>query len=410
MSLGLRLYLAAARRQKRAQKPETTRRLARPAGKLLWLQISGAADVGFVQGLIQQFSEDLAEVSFLITTPDGMADSPSFQEACDQPCLHISIPHDTPQDAAAFLEHWQPSVAIWTGSTLQPALLTQTHSRAIPLLLMNVQSHTTIQGRPRLTKSVIRATLGLFDHILANSEASKNLLIKQGASSAGISIGGSVDEATPALYCDDRDRDDMAQSLAARPVWLAAYTVASEEAQIANAHRAATRLSHRLLLILAPKDPTRGDALAQSLTDDGWLVAQRSLDQEPDEHVQILIADTGDEMGLWLRLAPVCFLGNSLNHGAAGSSPWPASALGSAILHGPNVRDFKSQYARLDTANAAREVQCEVTLASAVQDLLAPDKAALMAHAGWEITTSGAEAMERTMALIYDTLNQSEAS
>lgn len=409
MSLGLRLYLAAARRQKRAQKAGDTKRLARPAGQLLWLHISGAADVGFVQGLIQQFSEDLAEVSFLITTPDAVAEGVSFQEACDQPCLHILAPADTPQDAAAFLDHWQPSVAIWTGSVLRPALLLETQTRAIPLLLMNVQNQAHIKGQPRLNKSVVRATLGMFDHILANSETSKNLLIKQGASRADISIGGPVDETAPALFCDDRDRDDMAQSLAARPVWLAAYTNVAEDTLIANAHRAASRLSHRLLLILAPKDPDRGTALAQFLTSDGWLVAQRSLGQDPDENVQIFIADTRDEMGLWLRLAPVCFLGNSLSLGATGCAPWPASALGSAILHGPNVRDFKSQYARLDAANAARQVQCEVTLASAVQDLLAPDKAALMAHAGWEITTSGAEAMERTMALIYDTLTQSEA-
>lgn len=405
MSLGLRLYLAAARRAGKTRDAETAKRLARPAGQLVWLHISGTQDVGFAQGLIQQFAEDLIDVSFLVTTPVGVAKETSFQEGCDQPCLHITAPADTPQAVAIFLDHWQPSVTIWAGSCLRPALIVETGTRKIPLLMLNVQTRASIEGQPRLGKGIIRSTLGLFDHILASHGSVKTQLVRQGARARNIAIGGELDDNTPPLFCDDRDRDNMAQTLAARPVWLAACTCKTEDKLIANAHRTATRLSHRLLLILAPEDAARGAALAKSLTSDGWLVAQRSLNQEPDEHVQIYIADTCDEMGLWFRIAPVCFLGNSLSQDATGCSPGAASTLGSAILHGPNVRDFKSQYARLDAGNAARIVRDEIELASAVQDLLAPDKAAAMAHAGWEITTSGAEAMERTMAMIYDTLS-----
>ncbi len=410
MSLGLRLYLAAARRTNGAQSPDTANRLARPAGKLVWLHISHAPDVSFVQGMIQQLAEDLTEVSFLITSPANLKIETSFQDGCDQPCLHIPPPDESPKDAAAFIDHWRPSVAIWTGTVLRPALLLETHAQSIPLLMMNAQSQANINGEPRLSRGIIRDMLELFDHILADHESTKNILVRQGAPYRKTLIGEPVEDTTPTLFWDDRDRDEMAQVLAARPVWLAAFTNEVEDALITNAHRVAMRLSHRLLLIIAPKDAARGNALAQSLTDQGWLVAQRSLDQEPDEQVQILIADTDDEMGLWLRLAPVCFLGNSLGVGATGSAPAAAAALGSAILHGPNTRDFHSRYARLDAAKAARLVQDEVELASAVQDLLAPDKAAAMAHAGWEISTSGAEAMERTMALVYDALNQSEVA
>lgn len=409
MSLGLRLYLAAARRAGKAQDADVAKRMARPAGQLIWLHISAAKDVGFVQGLIQQFAEDLIDVSFLVTSPIGVADKIAFQEACDQPCLHITVPADTPQAVTAFLDHWQPSVAVWAGSCLRPALIVETGARAIALLLLNAQASATVVGQPRLGKGVIRSTLGLFDHILARDETVKKVLLKQGANPRDITVGGQIDNNPPPLFCDDRDRDDMAQALAARPVWLAAYTVKGEDMLIANAHRAATRISHRLLLILAPEDTARGAALAKSLTDDGWQVARRSLDQDPDEHVQIYIVDTCDEMGLWFRIAPVCFMGNSLSKNATGCSPWAASTLGSAIFHGPNVRDFKSQYTRLDAVNAAREVLDEVELASALQDLLAPDIAATMAHAGWEVATSGAESMERTMAVIYDTLSIREA-
>jgi len=410
MSLSLRLYLAAARRAGRVQVGDTENRLARPSGQLLWLNISEQSDLGFVQDLIQQFAEDLVDISFLVTLPEDVTITTPLQDSCEQPCLHVTTPADTPQAVDAFLNHWQPSVCIWVGATLRPAVLSDINKRAIPLLMLNAKSEAKIHRQTRWNKGLLRTSLELFNHILARSETTKDQLINQGATPQAVIIGGEIEGSAHPLYCDDRDRDEMAQILAARPVWLAAHTTEAEETPIINAHRTAMRLSHRLLLILAPDTPERGDALARRLTDEGWIVAQRSLNQDPDESTQIFIADTVDEMGLWLRLAPMCFLGNSLVSKATGVAPGPASALGSAVLHGPYVSDFAEQYAQLNTVNAARQVSNEVALATAVQTLLAPDKAAEMAHAGWEISTSGAEAMERTMALIYDHLNQPPAT
>ncbi len=409
MSLGLRLYLAAARRAGQSHNDAASKRLARPAGKLVWLHISDQQEVSSVQELIRNLAEELTEVSFLVTTPENTHVETPFQECCDQPCLHLAAPADTPRRVAEFLDHWQPSIAIWAGSTLRPALVVETRDRATALLMLNARTRATIDGHTRWNKGVIRATLELFDHILVSHETIKTQLVRQGADSTGVMASGLLEENTATLFCDDRDRDAMAETLAARPVWLAACTDEAEEALIVTAHRAASRLSHRLLLILSPRNTARGDEIAHTLTDDGWLVAQRSLDQEPDEHVQILIADADDEMGLWLRIAPVCFMGNSLIKGATGCPPNAASALGSALLHGPFVGGYTSGYARLHAVGAAREVRDAPQLAAAVQDLLAPDKAAEMAHAGWEISTSGAEAMDHAMALIYGVINPQEA-
>ncbi len=410
MSLGLRLYLAAARRAGQSHDDGASKRLARPAGKLVWLHISDAQEVSSIQELIRNTAEDLTEVSFLVTTTENTHVEPPFQECCDQPCLHLAAPTDAPRQVAEFLDHWQPSIAIWAGSALRPALVVETHERAIPILMLNARTRATVDGHTRWNKGLIRATLGLFDHILVSHETINTQLVRQGADSIGIMTSGLLEENADTLFCDDRDRDAMAETLAARPVWLATCTNEADEALIVTAHRAASRLSHRLLLVLAPKDTARGDDIARILTDDGWQVAQRSQDQEPDEHVQIIIADTDDEMGLWLRIAPVSFMGNSLTKGAAGCSPNAATALGSAVLHGPFVNGYIPGYARLDAAGAARQVRDATQLAAAVQDLLAPDKAAVMAHAGWEISTSGAEAMDHAIALIYDVLKPQEAS
>ena len=43
-------------------------------------------------------------------------------------------------------------------------------------------------------------------------------------------------------------------------------------------------------------------SLAASLEkDEGWIVARRELDQEPDQGTAVYIADAGQEYGLWYQ-------------------------------------------------------------------------------------------------------------
>ena len=413
MSLALKLYLAKARRDGalagERDDDQNGKRLARPAGSLIWLHVSNAEETAPVQELIRYLAEERDDVSFLVTTPNRLQVDARFQDSCDQPCLHVPAPKDTPQDARGFLQHWTPSLLVWAGSTLRPSLLTECRDFGMPMLLADARSRARIDGRKRWNNALAKPLLGLFDHILTGKDVIARRLIRQGAPAEKIDILGMLEEGATTLYCDDRERDEMAAILAGRPVWLATFVDEAEEKAVTEAHRIASRLSHRLLLILAPQDPERGYELAQNLANEGWIFTRRSLGQMPEEHVQIYIADTEDELGLWLRLAPVCFIGNSLTKNAKGFSPFEASALGSAILHGPHVDRYRTGYARLDAADAAREVRDANQLAANVQFLLAPDKAAAMAHAGWEIATSGAEAADRTAEMIIATLEQVEA-
>lgn len=195
----------------------------------------------------------------------------------------------------------------------------------------------------------------------------------------------------------------MAQVFDGRPVWTATSTHEGEEAIVSAAHRRAIGTSPRLLLVLAPRHPERGAQIASALRDAGHRVAVRSQDQDPDRDADILLADTLGELGLWYRLAPVCFLGGSLLP-VGGHNPFEPATLGSAILHGPHVENFHDIFDRLDTAGGARQVTDGETLGRAVVDLLQPDQAAPLAFAAWEVCSSGANATDKALAAILDLL------
>ena len=88
-----------------------------------------------------------------------------------------------------------------------------------------------------------------------------------------------------------------------------------------------------------------------------------------------------------------------------GHNPYEPAALGSAILHGPYVENFKEIYKRLNTADAAIKIEDEVELGIKLIDTLSPENAAKLAHSAWEVSSKGAEITDKAMNLIHENLS-----
>jgi 3-deoxy-D-manno-octulosonic-acid transferase len=216
---------------------------------------------------------------------------------------------------------------------------------------------------------------------------------------------GRLERASVLLPYLEAERASLAGLLAARPVWLAMAVPAVEEDLILAAHRAALAKSHRLLLILVPQDPTRAAALAARIEqDEGWRVALRSAEQEPEPEVEVFLPDQPGESGLWYRLAPVTYLGGSLLGDGCAVNPLEPATTGSAILFGPRTGGFDAAYASLGPALAAHMVANGDDLSAGLSDLLSPDRAARQAHAAWEVISEGADVTEALLTTLRSLL------
>ncbi|WP_370312624.1 3-deoxy-D-manno-octulosonic acid transferase [Sagittula sp.] len=131
--------------------------------------------------------------------------------------------------------------------------------------------------------------------------------------------------------------------------WLAASTHEGEEGIVLAAHLAARASEPDLRLILAPRHPRRAAEVRAMAEDLGLTVAQRSLG-EPDGTVYL--ADTMGEMALWYAAAGRVFVGGTMTD-RGGHTPYEPAAFGAALIHGPDVRNFRAAYARLAGAGAA---------------------------------------------------------
>lgn len=314
--------------------------------------------------------------------------------------IHQPPPPDHPRAVQDFLDHWQPELVIFSDGELHPAAIHDCAQRKLPLFMVNGRAPHLIPGREGWYPGLIKSAVLAFRHILVLDDAAGRAFRKAGAEPGQIIVAGRLEEASAALPYVESDRAALARLLATRPIWLAADVAPAEMADVIAAHRDALQLAHRLLMILIPQDPASAPALAEKLeADEDWHVALRRTEHDPDPETQVYIPDAS-EYGLWYRLAPVTFLGGSLDGDGCSRNPMEPAALGSAILYGPRSGAFGPAFGRLGAARAARMVVSGRDLADGLNDLLSPDRAARQARAAWTIASEGTEVTDQVMTLI----------
>lgn len=391
---------------------EAGRRPAAPPGRgpLVWLA-AGPEDSGAgLAQLARQMARARPGLRFVATRPrDGILPERDFPQGT------VFAPHPAERSGSLreFLDRYRPDLLLLSGAGLPKVLVHEVHARGIPMVLADAQMSIADWRRWRWVSGMAASLLGRFDAILAQDADSARRLSRLGGRRLGIEVIGRIEETTEPLGCNEAEREALAALIRTRQVWLAMGCTEAEEAAVLAAHARAMELAHRMLLILVPADAARGPELARLALDAGFDVARRSAEEEPEERVQVFVADTEGETGLWYRLAPLCFMGGTLDPGTgrpgAGRNPFEPAALGSAILHGPAVAPYGDCYARLHAARAAFRVSGPEGLAEAVGEFIAPDRAAQLAHNAWQVSSGGAGATERVMQIAFTLLDGRQA-
>ena len=316
------------------------------------------------------------------------------------------LKQDTPGYVHTFLNHWRPDICIWTGGYLMPNILFLTKELGVPIVLVDADNDGLRASAGWWIPALASKSLTCFDYIFASDQATAERLKRKRVPPERVTVTRPLQiSANPPIVAEEHV-DETARILASRLVWMAAHVQTDEVDTVLDAHAAAARLSHRLLLVLSPGSGTSLAQLRTAVEARGLRYVDWDAGGEPDDFCQILLAEGGTEMGMWYRVAPVVFLGSSLTPGHGGIDPFDAAALGSAVLYGPNVRDHLSVYSRLAGAGAARIVKDADGLSAGVSRLLAPDQAASMALAAWEIVSEGAEITDQLLDVIQDYLDK----
>lgn len=256
--------------------------------------------------------------------------------------------------------------------------------------------------RRSLIPGRLRRCLAQVAEIHARDAAAAQALGRMLGGAVPVHASGLLARHPPARSCNASELEALDEALAGRPVWFAYSLPAAEFDAALAAHAFALRHAHRLLLIAAPRDPRDGPELAARAAALGLETARRLAEDEIAATTQVYVADAEDDPGLFLRLAPVAWLGGSLTPGEGAPPAQPAAALGTALIVGREAeRGFVDG---LCAAGAARRIARPADLGPAVAALIAPEAGAAAALQAWTLATQGADVTWAAARAICDWL------
>ncbi len=377
----------------------------RPSGQLVWLQAGSSKRVGPLLRFANRLAAERSDVNVLITLPES-----DIRRAAEDPDLIAQIhPLDTGPAMRRFLDHWSPDLVVFTEGIAAPVAAHECAERQIPCLLVDAQISLRAQSWLRWAPLASRALFSRFRRILAGTTAQADVFERLGADPDRVEVTGTLEEGSVAPGCNEGELDAMAEVLAGRPVWLAASVPEEEFEAVISAHQKASRMTHRLLLIVAPVNPAKAKDLKRLAQDAGMRAGLRSVDDDITDGVSVFIADDPEEIGMWYRLAPITYMAGTLSRKARSSDPYVPAALGSAMIHGPETGSLRDAYLRFRTAGASRQIGSADALASVVTRLQSPDITAEMAHQAWRVASRGADVSDRVIEMIESYLDSKES-
>jgi 3-deoxy-D-manno-octulosonic-acid transferase len=324
--------------------------VTRPAGEIVWIHGASVGEILAAAGLIEQMHTQ----GFTILLTSGTVTSSKIaQSRFGDQVIHQFIPYDTPGFVTRFLDHWRPSLALFIESDIWPNIVRHCALRRVPMILINGRLSERSFARWRRAPATIASLLGRFDLCLAQSDGDAERFRQLGVQR--VATSGNLKLDVPPPPADDEACKSLQARLRGRPLILAASTHPGEEEVLIDAHHRLSGHFPGLMTIVVPRHPQRGPAIAQMAASTGLKVGLRSLATTANAQTDFYIADTIGELGLFYRAAPIVFMGGSLvSHG--GQNPIEAIKLGAAIIHGPNVWNFRDVYRALDEADGALPV------------------------------------------------------
>jgi len=338
----------------------------RPAGRLAWIHAASVGETIAVLPLIRKLRAERVQV--LLTTVTLTA-SRIAAERLPAGAIHQFAPFDCKPFTDAFLAHWRPDVAVFVESEMWPQAVMSLAARNVPLVVANARmSERSFAGWHRY-RAVVSDLFSRVALCLAQTA-------RDGERYAALGVGkvvvtGNLKFDSPPLAAAPEAVAAFRAALGGRPVWLAASTHPGEDEIVADTHRRLADEHPGILTVIAPRHPERGPDIAAMLAARGLRTARRKAEEPLSPEVEVYVADTLGELGLFYRAAPVAFVGGSLvPHG--GQNPIEPVTLGCAVLHGPHVHNFADVYAALDELpEAAPAVADAAALAGGVTALLA---------------------------------------
>lgn len=371
----------------------------RPRGPLVWVH---SASVGETLALIPLMRELYRREIHVLLTTGTVTSAELVKTRLGDQVIHQYVPIDLKFPVKRFLRYWRPDACITAESEIWPTTVMELDRHKIPQIRVNARISDRSFGRWQRHNRVAELLFGRMSLVVAQSEVDAERYRDLGA--WPVLVSGNLKGDTDPPPFDPSLVESYKQQIGNRRAWAAISTFEGEEKAAAKIHKA-LKARNGQLTIIVPRHPERADEIEGMLHDMGLVVARRSRGDALTEETDIFLGDSIGEMGLYLRLTEVAFVGRSLT-GEGGQNPLEPAMVGCAVLSGSRVDNFRDAYANLVHKGGAKIVRDAEMLAKAVHYLLSNDVARRkMIDAGHEAVEEMRGALSATVKALEPYIN-----
>ena len=364
----------------------------RPDGPLIWVH---AVSVGETAAVIPLIESLMAMGIQVVLTTGTVTSAKLASDRLSADVIHQYVPLDLTKAVKRFLDFWKPDLAITAESEIWPMIILELGARRIPQVVVNGRLSDSSYNMWRKRRYLSEALMENLALVIAQSDVDAERFRDIGA--RPVTVSGNLKADSPPPPFDPAELALLKLQTSGRPIWIAASTHEGEEEIAGIVHRGLAKRFNRLLTLIVPRHPARSDAIEALLIAQGHKVSRRSKGDKITPETDIYIGDTIGEMGLFFRLSPVAFIGNSLV-GEGGQNPLEPAILGAAVLSGPNISNFREAYSALVRNGGARLVKDTKDLGMSVSVLLSdPERCSKMGNAGSQTVIAMQGALDHTL-------------
>jgi len=241
-------------------------------------------------------------------------------------------PLDHPWCTTRALARAAPGALVLIETELWPGWLAAAARAGVPVVIASGRLAPAGRLRRWALRRLLRPGLAAVAGVAAASAEDAERFRALGLPAERVRVGGDLKRALEPPAAPP----GWAASLSGLPVWIAASTHAGEEEVVLDAHARCGAGSAAPVLVLAPRQPERFDAVHRLCAARGpvWRRSSGGLPAAAPGDVWLL--DSLGELAALLPLAHVVFVGGSLVP-VGGHDPWLAVRAGCAVLAGPHL-------------------------------------------------------------------------
>jgi 3-deoxy-D-manno-octulosonic-acid transferase len=358
-------------------RPSIRFRTGPPAGKPIWVHALSVGEVFAGVPLVHALATRYAHrpIVFSASTIGGY--EMARQKLGDTVAAVFFFPYDLPLAVNRMAAWIAPGVVIIVETDIWPNFLSEMQRRAVPVILANAKlSNRSFAGYRRVA-AFSTSLFAMLTKICCQTREDADRFRHLGVTDDRIEITGNIkfDQGEDSL-----ETEEITSLRAAlnpeplRPVWVVGSTHAGEEEVIRQAFTMVKKEHPDLLLIVAPRDPSRAGAVCRLFDTAGVSTAAMSAlsGSNPMQGIDVVVIDVLGILKNLYALANVALVGGSLLkiRGIGGHNPLEPAAFGKPVQFGPNMKNFKEIERLLLEAGGAVQVTGAVSIETSLRELL----------------------------------------